>query len=71
MTCIIYSFINCTTKYNIFNIVIPTRTHHHNNRQDILQQRQTLHSFVDHNFIHAMILIHIKVASLIAVIPVP
>ena len=38
-----------------FDTVIPTLTHHYNTRQKTLQQHRTMHSFADHNCIHAMI----------------
>ena len=38
-----------------FDTVIPTLTHHFNTRQKTLQQHRTMHSFADHNCIHAMI----------------
>ena len=38
-----------------FDTVIHTLTHHYNTRQDTLQQHMTIHTFADHNCIHAMI----------------
>ena len=45
----------CISLKHLSNVYVYSLTHHYNTRQKTLQQHRTMHSFADHNYIHAMI----------------